>query len=114
MNDTPKIIIVALLFIYNALVLVLPLNGVLGHFLPSLWTWACIFIFSLLYQFIPLVPDILIHILYPIGAFFVYQDFPLWYFIIYIAFMLSVYIRTIIKTINSRRNRDWTNRRYPL
>lgn len=103
---------IILMFIYNILLFVLPIDVVVGHFCSPTITWLCIIIYGIVYHFFPMIPnlhpyvlmipDIIIHILFLIGAYFAYTDFPLGAFIFYIIIMISLYIRTIYKTIRSR------------
>lgn len=104
-------VVVILMFIYNILLFVLPIDAVVGHFYSSTITWLCIIIYGLVYHFLPMIPnlhpyvlmipDIILHILFLVGAYFAYTDFPLGVFIFYIIIMISLYIRTIYKTIRS-------------
>lgn len=106
-------IITMLMFLYNILLFVLPIEAVVGHFCSSTITWIFIIVFGVIYYYLPMIakdnpyiimlPDLIIHIMFLVGAYFAYTDFSIWFFIFYIVIMLSLYIRTIWKTISNRR-----------
>ena len=101
-------------FLYNIFCVVIPIETVLHHFCPGLVTGICMILFIMARNFIPLVPDIILLILYIIGIPFAWSDFPIFFFAIYIIFMIIQYIITVplitasirAKRIINRKNRQ--------
>lgn len=97
-------------FIFNIFVVVMPVDAILGHFCSSIVTRICIVLMVLAKLFIPLVPDLLLLVMYIIGIPFVWSDFPKVYFVIYIIFMIIQYIIVIPPIFANLRARRQMNK----
>ena len=98
-------------FVLNIFCVVLPVNAVLYHFCPKFVTNTCITLLFLAKMFVPLVPDLILLILYIIGIPFVWYDFPKLYFVIYIIFMIIHFIITIPPIITGIRAKRFIKRK---
>ena len=94
-----KILGAILWYIYCLLIIVIPVNAIMGSvsFPIRLLTWIIIYA---AYMIFPTIMFTVMHILLIAGIYFVYRDFPTWFFIMYIILLASFFVRTIVITFS--------------
>ena len=98
-----KIIGAILWYIYCLLIIVIPVNAIMGEvsFPIRLLTWIIIYA---LYMFFPTIVFTVMHILLLVGIYFVHRDFPTCFFILYLILLASFFIRTIVLVIGGKNS----------
>ena len=86
-------------YVYSLLIIGIPLNAALEHYVPMIPRFICILLLEIAYIFFPTIVFTIMHLLLLVGIYFVYANYSTAFFIFYIILLLSFYIRTFVLVI---------------